>query len=61
MRQVMAQSQVVGREQQPLHPSGVVNIVPETCGPEQKGPHAPGAAEGEHMDAVVAWIGDTRN
>lgn len=44
--QVMAQSQVLGREELPLHPSGVVNIVPEHCGPDQLGPNAPGAVEG---------------
>lgn len=43
----MAQSQVMGAEELALHPSGVVNIVPETCEPGQVGPDAPGAAEGE--------------
>jgi len=52
-RQVMAQSQVVGRELLPLHPSGVINIVPEHCGPDQPGPHAPGAAEGACVRACV--------
>ena len=32
-------------EGHPLHPSGVVNIVPEFCAPGQPGPHAPGAQE----------------
>jgi hypothetical protein len=59
-RQVMAQSQVLGREELPLHPSGVVNIVPEHCGPDQPGPHAPGAADGTLVASVgrsVAWVG----
>ena len=37
-RQVMAQSQVL--EDHPLHPSGVINIVPETCRGDQVGPSA---------------------